>query len=310
MDTLTIVLIVLAAVLVLFLLITYGCFRLAFYSSRRGRAGNGEFSMPPGKVYEPYREIMFAWNRESRAVPHEDISIRSHDGITLVGKLYEFAPNAPIELLMPGYRGLAERDLCGGVQRCFSMGRSVLMVEQRAGGGSSGRVISFGLNERYDCLAWANYLADRFGKERGIYLGGISMGAATVLMAGELELPENVLGIMADCGYSSPREIIRKVIGDIRLPVGICYFLVRLGGRLFGGFDVEAASPMEAVKKIRVPVVFIHGEADDFVPCAMSEAMYEACTAPEKRLLTVPGAAHGMSYLIEPEQYVNTLKGE
>lgn len=309
MDTLTVILIAVGAVLVLFLLITYGCFWLAFYSPRRGRGGDGAFSPPPGKIYEPYGEIMAAWNRESRAVPHEDVSILSHDGITLVGKLYERSPDAPIELLMPGYRGLAERDLCGGVQRCFAMGRSLLMVEQRAGGDSGGRVISFGINESRDCAAWAHYLADRFGPDRPIYLGGISMGASTVLMAGALDLPDSVAGIMADCGYSTPRDIIRKVIAQLRLPVGICYFFVRLGGRLFGGFDIESASPLDAVKKITVPVVFIHGEADDFVPCSMSEDLYAACEAPEKRLLTVPGAGHGLAYLVEPEDYVNTLLG-
>ena len=84
---------------------------------------------------------------------------------------------------MPGYRGLADRDLCGGVQRCFTLGRSALVVDQRACGDSQGRVITFGLRESRDCLDWAWYLHRRFEGQVPIYLTGISMGAATVMMA-------------------------------------------------------------------------------------------------------------------------------
>ena len=131
-----------------------------------------------------------------------------------------------------------------------------------------------------------------------MYLDGISMGAATVLMASEFDLPASVRGIIADCGYTSPRDILCKVIRQCHLPVTPVYFLVRLGARVFGRFDPEAASAARALEKCRVPVLFIHGEADDFVPCDMSRENYAHCAAP-KTLITVPGADHGFSYLVD-----------
>ena len=93
----------------------------------------------------------------------------------------------------------------------------------------------------------------------------------------------------------------------MKLPVKISYFFVRLSAIVFGGFDPEEASAKEALKNCKVPVMFVHGEADDFVPCQMSRDNYEACTAP-KRLVTTPGAGHGLCYLVDPEGYLQALR--
>ena len=292
---------VLGIALVISLITTVICFFMAFFVSDKEKQPKEEYAIPQGKVYEPHRERMIQFIKETRALPCEEVCITSFDGLKLYGKFYEYAPGAPIELMMPGYRGLAERDLCGGVQR------SVLLVDQRACGKCDGHVITFGIKERYDCQSWANYLYDRFGKDIPVILTGVSMGAATVMMATELELPENMVGVIADCGYSSPKEIICKVIRQMKLPSKPLYPFVKLAARLFGGFDLEAASPMEAMKKCKYPVFFAHGEDDDFVPCEMTVACHEVCPAP-KRLLTVPGAGHGLAYLIGKEKYLEVLK--
>ena len=145
-----------------------------------------------------------------------------------------------------------------------------------------------------------------FGSDVKIILTGISMGAATVLMAGAEELPPNVIGILADCGYTSARKMMEVVIGKMGLPPKLCYPFVRLGARIFGHFDPDETSPLEAVKKCKLPVIFFHGEADDFVPCYMSRANFEAC-ASRKRIVTIPGAGHGLSYAIDPDGYVEEL---
>jgi fermentation-respiration switch protein FrsA (DUF1100 family) len=151
-------------------------------------------------------------------------------------------------------------------------------------------------------------LIQTFGKDVKIILTGISMGAATVLMANDQNLPENVIGILADCGYNSPKEIIKKVIEtDLKLPANLLYPFVKLGAKIFGGFDLEETSPLEAVKQSRIPTIFIHGETDTFVPCYMSEENHEACTAP-KKLITFPDAGHGLSFLIDKERYLKELK--
>lgn len=288
------------------MVIAYICYRMAFLAKPRKPLGD-QIEIPEGEIYEPFREAMEKWAREVRAMPSEAVSITSFDGLTLTGKFYEYAPGAPIELMFHGYRGSAERDLPGGVQRCFKLGRSVLMVDQRCSGNSQGHTITFGIYEHRDCLKWVDFMVDHFGPDVKIILTGISMGASTVLMAADKPLPENVIGILADCGFSSPKEIIQKVIAQMGLPVGLAYPFVKLGARLYGHFDLESGSPIEAVKHARVPVIFFHGEDDDFVPCDMSRAMFAVCSS-KKRLVTVPGAGHGLSYPIAPEVYLQALR--
>ncbi len=301
----TTVLCIIAGLLLVLLAGCYICFYITFYS-KNDKKDQG-FSLPPGPVYEPYRDIMYAWAQEVKTIPHEDVQIRSFDGLTLRGKLYEYAPGADIELMLPGYRGSAERDLCGGVQRCFSLGRSALVVNQRGCGTSDGHVISFGVNEHRDCLAWVDYLVQRFGTSRRIILTGISMGASTVLCAAGQELPENVVGVIADCGFTEPKAIIKKVILQMGLPAGPLYPLVRLSGMLFGGFDIESVTSIDSVKNCKIPVFFAHGEGDDYVPCPMSQENFDACTAP-KLFLNVPKAGHGLAYVVDPEGYIAALR--
>lgn len=238
---------------------------------------------------------------------HADVSITSFDGLTLHGKYYECEKGAPIEILFHGYRGSAERDLCGGVHRCFAIGHNALIVDQRTAGSSEGHVITFGAKESRDCLAWVDFVIQKIDKNARIILTGISMGAATVMLAASMELPSNVIGVLADCGYTSTKAIIRKVIRDMKLPAKLLYPLVRLGARLFGGFDPEADSPIESMKRCRLPIIFFHGDTDDFVPCSMSEENYTACAADRKRLVIIHGAGHGLCFPVDPDTYLEEL---
>ena len=250
-----------------FVLITaYICFRMAFYVPNRKPKNTEEFDLPRGKIYEPYHEQMIAWTKESRALPQERFTITSFDGLKLSGKYFEHTPDAPIELMFHGYRGNAERDLSGAVQRCFSLGRSVLIVDQRTSGKSEGNVISFGINESRDCMSWVNFIIEHFGKDVKIILTGISMGASTVMMASSMDLPPNVISALADCGYTSAKNIIKKVMRGMHLPADLLYPFVKLGARLYGRFNLEETSPIEAMKNCRIPIIFIHGETDDFMP--------------------------------------------
>jgi len=293
------------ALVLIVLLISFICFRMAFWANRN--VVRPEYDIPEGEIYEPYREQMVQWMKEVRAMPHEDMTITSFDGLKLRGRYFEFSPDAPIELMFHGYRGNADRDLCGGVQRCFALGHSALIVDQRACGGSQGNVISFGVKEHRDCHSWLAFMQERFGSDAKIILCGISMGASTVVMAAGKPLPENVIGVLADCGFSSAEAIIKKVVReDMKLPAGIAYPFVKLGARLFGGFELDENPAIEAVKRCKVPLILFHGESDDFVPCYMSRELYEACTV-RKQLVTIPGAGHGLSYLVDPKKYLQAL---
>lgn len=306
MKTLGILCAILAILALLCLVIAYVCYYIAFYSPRRKPRGEDEYNIPEGEIYEPYRDLMIGWMKETRQMPHEDVSITSFDGLTLRGKYFEYSPDAPVELMFHGYRGDAERDLCGGVQRCFSLGHSALIVDQRASAHSDGSTITFGINESRDCLSWLEFMNEHYGKDKRIILTGISMGASTVMIAGGMDLPDNVVGILADCGYSSARDIVKKVMRQIHLPQFL-YPFVKLAARLFGHFDLEETSPVEALARCKVPVIFFHGESDDFVPCDMSRMNYEAC-ASTKKLVTVPDAGHGLAFVLDSEGYLDAVR--
>ena len=294
------------AIALLALLAAYICYRMAFYSPARKPFDPNEFNLPEGDEYAAYRESIKGWIQEMRDMPCEEFEIKSFDGLTLRAKYYEYAPGAPIELMFHGYRSSGERDLCGGIKRCRKLGRSSLIVDQRGCGRSDGNVITFGVNEHRDCLSWVNFMVEHFGPDVKILLCGISMGAATVTIAAGQPLPANVIGALADCGYTSARDMIEKTIGEMKLPPKLMFPFVKLGAKLFGKFDLEAVTPLEAVTHATVPIIFIHGEADNFVPCWMSQKNFDACSG-KKAILTIPEAAHGLSYLTQPAEYRQAL---
>ena len=295
---------IIAAVLLLIILFTaYITWRIAFYNPLARE--ETPYELPKGEQYEQGREGMLALIAEMDALPFERVSITARDGMQLSGRYYHVADGAPVQIQMHGYRGSAIRDFCGGNKLAREAGQNTLVIDQRAHGKSGGSTISFGVKERYDCLDWIDYVIRRFGPDTEIYLSGVSMGAATVLMAAGLDLPANVLGVVADSPYSAPETIIRKVCRDMKLPPALVWPFLRLGARLFGGFDPCAASAVEALRHARVPVLIIHGEDDRFVPCEMSRELAAAC-ASEIRLETFPGAGHGLSFIVDFDRYKRT----
>ncbi len=301
-------LIALGGLLLLFLAITLYCYIRVFHVKKPRPLKEGEYDTPPGRVYDPYREMMVEWIKSIRALPHEDVEIVSFDGLTLRGRYYECEKGAPMEIQFHGYQGYSERDLCGGVERCFRLGRNVLMVDHRGCGRSDGHFGSFGIRERLDCLNWVDFAVKKFGPDVKIMITGVSMGAATVVMASAAPLlPPQVVGVLADCGYSSAKKIIKKVVGEMHLPPDLVYPFIKLGARIWGGFDLEETSPVEAAANAKVPIIFVHGDTDDFVPYEMSVEMYEACTQ-GKRLITIKGAGHGLAYPADRDGYVEQLR--
>ena len=302
MDEKMIIVWILLGILLLLFIATYVIYRICFGEYRLEKDFTPEQLMPVGEEYVPYKEMIMRGIKRVWEAPCEIVEVTSHDGITLRARYYHRTDGAPAVLMMHGYRGNAFRDGNGIFYFTQKYGFNLLMPDERAHGISDGRMITFGIKERWDCKTWTEYLTERFGKEQRIMFCGLSMGAATVLMASDTGLPENVTGIMADCGFSSPKEIICSVMKSIQLPAGLLYPLVKLGARLFGGVDLEEASAVESVKNCKIPVLLFHGEADTFVPCYMSRMCEEAC-ASETELLTVPGAGHGMSYCLKAEEY-------
>lgn len=278
----------------------YYAYRVAFYMAPKYK--RSAMDLPENERFHATQEIMCVCLQHLRELPYEAVTIRADDGKKLYARYYHNIDGAPVQIQFHGYRGSAMRDFCGGTAFAKKMGHNVLVVDQRSHGQSDGNTITFGVRERYDCQCWSNYAYRRFGKDTPLILSGVSMGAATVLMASALQLPETVCGVIADCPYSSPRDIISKVAGEFGLPRKPAAALCSLGARIFGHFKFSDASVLEAVRHTKLPVLLLHGDADQLVPCHMSYQIYEACSS-DKELQIFPGASHGMCYLEDPQRY-------
>ncbi len=278
----------------------YVTYRMVFYSPNKTQ--NDDFSLPVSDQTEPLLETIKAMIREVNAIPYERVSVTSFDGLRLAGRYYHQRDGAPLAILFHGYRGTPARDFSGGTQLYRDEGFNLLMIEERAHCTSEGHTVTFGVKERQDCLKWIEYAQKRFGEDTPVLLCGISMGAATVLMASGLRLPDWVKGIIADAPFTNPKEIIVKVCRDRKLPPRIVWPLLRLGARIYGGFDPTGADAAEAVKRSPVPILLIHGEDDRFVPCEMGRRI--AAANPDRvELHTFPRAGHGLSFLVDRPRY-------
>ncbi len=297
------ILLILALILLIAVLaFSYYAYRTAFYSSPKKRGQLLE--LPKDDHYdEDYTTRLY---QEMEAIPYEEVWITAHDGTPLFGRYYHVADGAPLQIQFHGYRGSSIRDFCGGNKLAREYGQNTLMIDQRAHGKSGSSLTTFGIWERYDCLDWANYAAKRFGEHTPIFLTGISMGAATVLMASDLPLPKNVVGIIADCPFSSPSAIIRKVCKEMGFPPSIVFPLVKLGAFLYGGLRLGDCSAEQSVKDTKLPILLIHGEADEFVPCEMSHTIHDACQS-RNELHTFENARHGLSYIQDTPRYEKTV---
>jgi len=273
----------------------------AIFSTNKRHMCDERF-LPSGEQYEPYHGVITQCVDMVLEIPYQPVTIDSYDGTKLCGRYYHQKDGAPILLFLHGYRCSALRDGNGILLYSRKLGFNVLLVDQRGHGKSAGRAITFGVKERLDCREWVRYLSNRFGMEQRIYLSGLSMGGATVLMASDLDLPGNVIGILADCPYSSPKAILCSVIKSMGFPVKITYFLAKLSARYLGDFDIEETSAIEAIQKSRLPILIIHGDDDRFVPYQMSKDCQKA-GADRVKLVLIQGAGHGVSHCVDADAY-------
>lgn len=238
----------------------------------------------------------------------EPVSITARDGVTLAGHWFEGREPQRIIIAVHGWRTSWNRDFGMAAPFLHENHCSVLYIEQRGQNGSGGDYMGFGVTEQFDCQEWVDWTIREKSRTLPIYLYGISMGAATVLMASGLKLPGNVKGIVADCGFTSPDDIWRHVASEnLHVPYGLHRFAAGSLYRKWNRLNPFHYSAADALEKTNIPVLLIHGEEDRFVPVRMAYENYEACAAP-KRMLIVPGAGHAMSYFMDPEDYEDALR--
>ena len=262
-------------------------------------AVSGDTASPDDAAFTDIREKA----RALRELGLEQVAIRSKDGFVLRARWYPSEGAKRTVILAHGWRSRWDVDFSVSAPFFHDKGCNLLLIEQRCHGESGGDLISYGIVERYDVLSWLDWL-DANHPGFPVYLCGVSMGAATMLMTAELPVAERVSGIIADCGYSTPDEIVKltvgKTLGGMTAPTMAA---VNLNCKLRGGFTLGSASPVQAMaRNTAIPCLFIHGDADDFVPVRMSIENFYACQAP-KELFIVPGAGHGLSYLANTEGY-------
>ena len=196
--------------------------------------------------------------------------------------------------------------MAGFVNKFYSLGYNVLAVDARAHGDSEGTKIGMGWPERMDVIEWIKLILS-WDSDAKIILHGVSMGAATVLMASGEALPENVKVVIADCGYTSEWDEFRREADVLHIPWFPVLNVASELSKLYDGYNFKQASAIEQVKKSRIPTLFIHGSEDELVPYDMLGELYSAASC-EKECLTVNGAGHALSSSVEPELYWNTVE--
>ncbi len=294
MVLLLIVLIVL--VLALIGVITY-FFLLAFVKQNMGDLDDVE--SPVNKPLEKYKDVIRKGIEYNLSAPHKLVHTVSFDGLKLSARYYDNGFDRTV-ILFHGYRSSAVRDFSCAVKMYKNFGFNVLLCDQRSHGNSEGRLITFGIKESRDVLSWISITTEKLSAKE-ILLGGMSMGATTVLLSCRFGLPECVKGIVADCGFTSPADIINKVAREsFKINAEKILPLLNLMCRIFGKFSIYETNTLKALDGSNVPVILIHGDNDNFVPCEMSERAYghikERC-----RLVKVAKAGHGLSYLVDKE---------
>jgi len=255
---------------------------------------------------EHYDHVIKAdqWLKQHAA---QGITIQSSDGLRLHG-LYVPAedPKGTI-LLVHGYRSSYLVDFGPAFSYYHELGLNLLIPEQRAHGESQGRLITFGIKESDDMLLWVKYHNAELGT-LPIILSGLSMGASTVIYMLASTLPSNVKGIIADCGFTSPAEILSVIFHNVtHLPSKPVLLITDLLTRVFAGFSLRKYDSRKILAKSSMPILMIHGMEDTFVPCAMTQSAYDACTAP-KDILLIKRADHGVSFLVDKEQYISRVE--
>ncbi len=239
---------------------------------------------------------------------YTDVELKSHDGLRLHGVYIPAEqPTNRTAILAHGYTSTG-RYMASFAKFYHEWGFNVLLPDARGHGESEGNYIGFGWHDRLDYLRWIDCAVNLVGEEAQIVLHGISMGGATVLMTAGESLPPQVKAIVSDCAYSSVHEqLVYQMKRMYKLPSFPIMNATSLITKLRVGYSFEEASAVKQVSKAKVPILFIHGDNDTFVPYQMVHQLYEACPA-EKQLLVVPGAGHGTAFSRDRDGYQRAVK--
>lgn len=260
-----------------------------------------------GVNWEAYYKTIHPKSEWMMAQPHEEVWIHSDDGLKLHGTYFPGEEKEKAVICFHGYTSEGLADYGSLSNYYLKHGYRMLIVDARAHGKSEGTYIGFGCKDRYDALGWINWMIKRAGSSVQILLHGDSMGGATVLMASGLTLPKQVKGIISDCAFTSPKEVFTHVLHEqYHMPAFLMLAIADAVNKKKAGYGLDDCNAAHEVQKATVPILFIHGDADTFVPCSMCEELYQNCASPKKKMI-VKGAGHCESYYKDPKQYEKAL---
>ena len=249
---------------------------------------------------------------------HREVSQMSFDNLKLhatffpaleeyVDKTEMAAGKKKAVICFHGYTSKGMSDYIGLSDYYLKRGYAMLLPDARAHGESEGEYIGFGCLDRKDALVWIHWLIQEVGEDVEIVLHGTSMGGATVLMTSGLELPAQVKGIVSDCGFTSPKEVFTHVLNSMyHLPAFPVIQGADIMNKKLAGYGMDECNAKREVAHAKIPILFIHGSNDTFVPTHMCNEIYDCCASPKKKLI-VEGAAHAESYYKDTEKYEQAL---
>lgn len=284
--------------MLLYLIIGRVCFKIALArKSTASRIVNKEMN----KIIDQYK-IDFCWWDKFK---FEDFSIKSRDGLKLVA---HFLPNKSekLAIIVHGY-GADYKEMQQYAKYFVEKNYNILAVENRTHGQSEGKMIGMGWLDRLDLVDWINFMVEK-NPNFQIVLFGLSMGASTVCMASGEKLPKNVKAIISDCAYDNVYDVWKHVYKTkTHLPVWPIFNIFDLYLKNAYNFDMKQADAKPMVKKCKVPILFIHGGADDFVPTPMVYKLYDVADEKLRQIYVVEGAGHALSYPVAGVQYEKIL---
>lgn len=291
-----------------------GAIETAYFYRRTMKRQNADMERTikmAGTDWSQYSSILAERKAFMLEQPHEDVYQTAFDGLKLHAAYFpairENGGRKRVVICFHGYtsRGLA--DFTGLTDYYFRKGYAMLHPDARAHGDSEGEYIGFGCLDRKDALGWIDWVIEKCGEDVEIFLHGISMGGATVLMASGMELPPQVKGIISDCGFTSPKEVFTHVLKTMyHLPAFPVIPAADKINRKLAGYGMDECNAKREVAKAKIPILFIHGSKDTFVPVSMCHELYDCCASPKKKLI-VEGAAHGESYFKNMKAYEQAL---
>ena len=280
-------------------------FRRTMLRSNASRERTRDMAGTDWDAYIPGIRASKAWVHTQ---PQEDVFIESEDHLLLHATYFPGTGSDRAVICFHGYTSEGLNDFSSIAKFYLEMGYRLLVVDERAHGKSEGTYIGFGCLDRRDAMLWIKEMVRRMGTDCRLFLHGISMGGATVLMTTGLKLPPQGRGGISDCAFTSAWEVFTSVLHtSYHMPAFPVMQIADRMAREYAGYGLNECNARDEVRKAGVPVLLIHGEADTFVPSSMAYELYDACKSP-KDLVMIPGAGHAEAYYKDTKRYEEAIR--